>query len=72
METLTIEIRNPKAKKLIDDLVDLELISLQKTSPLWKMLWDKLDSKLPQNDPDFTEKDVLSEIEAYRSEKKRL
>lgn len=32
METITIELNTPKAKKLIDDLVDLGIISI-KTTP---------------------------------------
>ena len=70
METLTIEILNPKAKKLIDDLVDLELISLSQTVPSWSQLWAKLDSKLPQTEPDITESEIMEEIKAYRAEKK--
>ncbi len=31
METYTIEILEPKAKKLLDDLVSLNLIKVQKT-----------------------------------------
>jgi hypothetical protein len=66
METITIEIRNPKAKKLIDDLVDLELISVQNS---WTTLWEKLVERLPQNEPEMTESEVMDEIKAYRLEK---
>jgi hypothetical protein len=66
IETITIEIRNPKAKKLIDDLVDLELISVQNS---WNTLWEKLIERLPQNEPEMTESEVMEEIEAYRLEK---
>ncbi|HLO44630.1 MAG TPA: hypothetical protein VK175_09875 [Leadbetterella sp.] len=70
METLTIEIRNPKAKKLIEDLVDLDLISLLSSKPSWNLLWEKLDTMLPQVDSGISEQDVLNEIQAYRLEKK--
>lgn len=70
METLTIEIKNPKAKKLIDDLVDLDLISLLSTKPSWNDLWNKLDAKLPDSEPDITEKEIIEEINAYRQEKR--
>ena len=68
---MLIEIRNPKAKKLIDDLIDLELISLsQSTNSSWSQLWAKLDSKLPQTESNITESEVIEEIKAYRAEKK--
>ncbi len=71
MEILTIEIRNPKAKKLIEDLIDLELISVLE-NPTWAQLWDKLDAKLPQIEPDISEEEIMEEIKLYREEKKLL
>lgn len=47
METLTIELTNPKARKLIDDLVDLGIISLKTPQSNWIDLWNKLDRQLP-------------------------
>ncbi len=70
METLTIEISTPKARRLIDDLVDLGIISVKPTPPTWIDLWNKLDSQLPQTDPDLTEADIVAEINAYRREKR--
>jgi hypothetical protein len=70
METLTIELRNPKAKKLIDDLIDLELISVVNPATNWQLLWNKLDNLLPQTEPDLTESEIMDEIKAYRSEKR--
>jgi hypothetical protein len=72
METLTIEIKNPKAKKLIDDLVDLDLISLLPPKPTWNDLWTKLDAKLPQTEPEISEDEIMAEINAYREENKAL
>ena len=69
METLTIEILNPKAKKLIDNLIDLELISLRQTVPTWNDFWDKLDAKLPQTEPEITEAEITAEIKSYRAER---
>ncbi|MEO6589642.1 MAG: DUF2281 domain-containing protein [Pyrinomonadaceae bacterium] len=37
METYTIEILEPKAKKLLDDLANLNLIKIQKTQKPKKM-----------------------------------
>jgi hypothetical protein len=42
MEMLTIEINNPKAKRLIDDLADLGLISVKETKPSWNERWQEL------------------------------
>jgi hypothetical protein len=69
METLTIEINTPKARRLIDDLVDLGIISLKSTQPAWVALWDDADSQLPQTEPDMTEAEIMAEIKAYRAEK---
>ncbi|AQG81220.1 hypothetical protein [Spirosoma montaniterrae] len=70
METLLIELNSPKARKLIDDLVDLGIISLRTEQPAWGDLWDKLDKQLPQTEPDMSEQDILDEIKAYRAEKR--
>ncbi|WP_184177033.1 hypothetical protein [Rhabdobacter roseus] len=69
MEILTIEIKDPKAKKLIDDLIDLGIISLKANPPTWRDLWDKMDSQLPHSEPEITEEEIMAEIKAYRREK---
>ncbi|WP_338874546.1 hypothetical protein WBJ53_02905 [Spirosoma sp. SC4-14] len=69
METLTIEIKSAKARKLIDDLIDLGIISLKPDQPSWINLWNKLDRQLPQTEPAITEDEILNEIKAYRLEK---
>lgn len=70
METLTIEINTPQARRLIDDLVDLGIISLKPTQPTWAAMWDAADSKLPQTEPDLAEAEIIAEIKAYRAEKR--
>lgn len=70
METLIIELNTPKARKLIDDLVDLGIISLKTPQTAWKELWRNVDNQLPQTEPDLTEADIMAEIKAYRLEKK--
>lgn len=70
METLVIELNNPKARKLIDDLVDLGIISLKSSPSAWAILWSNVDNQLPQTDPDLTEADIMAEIKAYRLEKR--
>ncbi len=69
MESFTIEIKNPKAIKLLYDLVDLDLIILHKPQPSWSQLWEELDTRLPQHDPNITEKEIIDEINLYRAEK---
>ena len=68
METLTIEISSPKARRLIDDLVDLGIISLKPTQPAWSAVWDAADRQLPQTEPDMTEAEIMAEIKAYRQQ----
>lgn len=74
METITIELNSPKARKLIDDLADLGIISVKQVEPAWSTLWSKLDRQLPQTEPDLTEADIQAEIQAeiqaYRHEKR--
>lgn len=70
METLLIELNNPKARKLIDDLADLGIISVKTPQTAWSELWDKVDSRLPQTEPELTEADIMAEIKAYRLEKR--
>jgi hypothetical protein len=67
MDTLTIGLRNPNAKKLLEDLADLQLISILDTSS-WTERWRKLSATLP-NVPEISEDDILNEIEAVRNSK---
>jgi hypothetical protein len=64
MDTLTIGLRNPNAKKLLEDLADLQLISILDTSS-WTDRWRKLSATLPDV-PEISEDDILSEIQAVR------
>ncbi len=70
METLTIELKTEKARKLIDDLVDLGILTVKTPEPTWIDLWNKLDRQLPQTEADLTEAEIMAEIKAYRSEKR--
>jgi hypothetical protein len=65
MEMLTIEINNPKAKRLIDDLADLGLISVKETKPSWNERWQELAKSLPDSES-ITAEDILDEISAVR------
>ncbi len=66
METLTIEINNPKARRLIDDLVDLGLISVKAEIPSWNERWKKLSETLPDTDS-ITEEEIFEEVRAVRN-----
>lgn len=67
METLTIELNSPKARKLIDDLADLGIISVKSSQPSWADLWEKLDRQLPQTEADVSEAEIQAEIQAHRA-----
>lgn len=64
METLIIEVQNPKARKLIEDLADLGLIILKETSS-WSDRWKKFTSVLPEVSS-ISEEDILDEIDDLR------
>jgi len=65
METLRIDIVNPKAKKIIKELADLKLISIRKEnhSESFQILLKKFRSK--KNSPSL--KEITKEVEAVRS-----
>jgi hypothetical protein len=71
METLKIDIVNPKAKKIIKDLADLNLISIRDKNPIkaFEELLDKLRSKRKSIPMDEITKEVEL-IRARRYEKK--
>jgi hypothetical protein len=71
METLTIEIKNPKAKQLIDDLVDLGLIAVRETKPSWNERWSNLSKSLPDV-TEISEEDIFEEINKSRTEHRNL
>lgn len=71
METLIIEIQNPKAKKLIEDLADLGLITLKSTQPSWAERWKKLTTSLPDQ-TEVSERDILDEISEVREKRKPI
>ena len=65
MSTMRIEILNPKAEKLLKDLADLDLISIQDTSKNgFKSVLKKLRSKVGST-PNLEE--ITKEVELLRS-----
>ncbi len=66
MESLRIDIINPKAKRLIKDLADMELIKIRKEKPTseFSELLEKLRSQ-SENAPSLDE--ITKEVEAVRA-----
>ncbi|MHA4739357.1 hypothetical protein [Dyadobacter sp. MSC1_007] len=68
---LTIEINNPKARRLIDDLVDLGLITVKEMRPTWKERWQELSDNLPKS-VDISEQEILEAIATTRTNPGKL
>ena len=68
METLNIEILNPKARKLLKNLADMELISIKETpkDDFLKFV-NKLRAKAKNNPPTLEE--ITKEVESVRAER---
>jgi len=66
METLRIDIVNPKAKKIIKDLAELDLINIRDQKPVksFESLLRKLRSK-----KSITMEEITREVEAVRSKR---
>ena len=64
MESITVEILNPKAKKLLEDLADLNLISISNSKPSLDNLLNILRS---DNSPSFEV--ITKEIENVRAKR---
>jgi len=66
METIQIDILNPKAKSLLNDLADLELIRINKGNV--KSEFKELLEKFRINsDTALTLEDITTEVEAVRT-----
>ncbi len=68
MQTYQVKILNPKAAKLLQDLADLNLISIKQTSDdnFLKTI-NKLRSKAADNPPSLDE--ITKEVEAVRAKR---
>jgi hypothetical protein len=68
METLTIDLINPKAKKLLKDLMDLKLINIRKTET--KSKFQSFFEKIRTNcDDEISMEEITAEVEAVRNER---
>jgi len=68
MQTYQVNILNPKAAKLLQDLADLNLISIEQASDnnFLKVI-NKLRSKVAANPPSL--EDITKEVEAVRAKR---
>lgn len=69
MESLRINIRNPKAKKLLEDLAALDLIEI-KPKEDYKAEFFKLINELRAKNTNITLEDIDHEVEEFRKGKK--
>jgi hypothetical protein len=68
MQTYQVNILNPKAAKLLQDLADLNLISIKQTSEdSFLKVIGKLRSKAADNPPSLD--DITKEVEAVRAKR---
>ncbi|MDX9941821.1 MAG: hypothetical protein RBS53_06320 [Bacteroidales bacterium] len=68
MESLRIEILNPKAKSLLESLADLNLIKIQKE--IGEAAFAELLDRLRKNQDDsFSIEDITSEVESVREQR---
>lgn len=66
MQTYQVNILNPKAAKLLQDLADLNLISIKQTSEdHFLEVIDKLRSNAAENPPSLD--DITKEVETVRA-----
>ena len=65
METMRIDIVNPKAKKIIKELADLNLISIRDKDPIKS--FQKLLSKLRSNAERVSLDEITKEVELVRA-----
>jgi hypothetical protein len=66
MHTLNIEILNPKAKKLLQDLAELQLISIseQPSNPFFDVL-----KKIRSRKPTTSLNEITREVESVRTKR---
>jgi hypothetical protein len=67
MKTYQIDILNPKAIKLLQDLADLDLISFKQTDVSLQNVIKKLRNKASANPPNLDE--ITKEVESVRSKR---
>ena len=64
MKTLQVEILNPKARKLLDDLVQLNLIKIKENKG--NDFSDLLKKLRPKGSDQLTPEEIINEVELVR------
>jgi uncharacterized membrane protein YukC len=67
METIKVDIINPKAKRILEELADLNLIHIQKKDSLKS--FDSLLKKLRSNKKPISLKEITAEVETVRTKR---
>ena len=67
METISIDIVNPKAKKILKELAALNLIKIKENQP--PKSFERLLKKLRRNEKSVLQEDILKEVELIRSKR---
>ena len=67
METLRIDIVNPKAKKIIKELAELNLISIREKDPIKS--FQKLLTKLRTNQGTISLDEITKEVDIVRTKR---
>ncbi|MFD2574496.1 hypothetical protein ACFSUS_27925 [Spirosoma soli] len=74
METYSVEILNPKATKLLQDLADLELIRIEPTGSLANVVNDEEETKaraaILRGSPDMNLEAMLEHLRESRQDRK--
>jgi len=65
METLRIDIINPKARKIIEELADLNLITIKVEDPITS--FQQLLTKLRRKNAEISLDEITKEVEGVRS-----
>lgn len=68
MDTLTIEIRNPKVRELMANLADMGLISILSQPTTWAERWQALSAELPDTSA-ISEGEIMNEIGEVRQQR---
>lgn len=65
MKSFSVEVLNPKALKLLKDLADMKLISLNEKSMSFEKLLKELRKRGKQSN--LSEEDILDEVKSVRA-----
>ena len=69
MESIQVEILNPKAKSILNNLADLKLINITKSAESKKNLVKFLNKIRSKNSKSLTLKEITKEVEFVRSKR---